>query len=233
MKNAFKTINSKRICYALFILTGLTFIASCKKHDDNDFSATVTANVRLVNTSTDAGPSNLYVTDVLRTTASVAYGANSGYTQTYVGDIVADARAANNSVLASTGTTFSANSNYTFFLTGVSGTYSLIPLNDDTPAASSGKAKVRFVQAAIGLTSANLLLNGTALFSAQLFKGVTEYSEVNAAAYTFAVTNTGSNTLLANASATLQAGKNYTVYVYGISGSSGATALAVNVLANN
>lgn len=233
MKNIFKAINSKKISYVLFILTGLTFVASCKKHDDNDFEATVTANVRLVNTSTDAGPSTLYVTDALRTSGAVSYGASSGYSQTFVGDASADARAANNNVLASTNTTFSTNNNYTFFLTGTSGNYSLIALHDDTQAAASGKAKVRFVQAASGLSSANLLIGATALFSAQAFKAVTDYSEVAAGTLVFAVTNTGSNTTLATASFDVQAGKSYTVYTYGISGNSGATALGVNVLANN
>jgi len=233
MKHIFKTINTKKLSYLLVILTGLTFIASCKKHDDNDFEGTVTARVRLVNTSPDASPSTLYLTDVLRTPSAVSYGSSSDYNTTYVGDVTADARAANNNVLASANTTFDANSSYTFFLTGTSGSYSLITLHDDTQAAASGKAKVRYVQASSGLTSANLLLNGTALFSAQAFKSVTDYSEVNAGAYAFTVTNTGSNTSLANASVTLQAGKSYTVYTYGISGGDGTTALAVNVLANN
>lgn len=233
MKNIFKAINSKRVSYVLFILTGLTLVASCKKHDDNDFEATVTANVRLVNTSTDAGPSTLYVTDVLRTASAVDYGNSSGYTATYVGDITADARAANNNVLASASTSFDANSNYTFLLTGTSGSYSLIALHDDMQAAASGKAKVRFVQAASGLSSANLLIGGTAMFSAQAFKSVTSYSEVAAGSLVFAVTNTGSNSTLATTSFNLQAGKNYTVYTYGISGGTGTTALGVKVLADN
>lgn len=233
MKHIFKRIDSKRISYLLFILTGLTLVTSCKKHDDYNFESTVTASVRLVNASTDAGPSTLYITDVLRTPNAVSFGSNSGYNTTYVGDITADAKGANNNVLASANTTFDANGKYTFFLTGTSGSYSLLSLHDDTQAAASGKAKVRFVQAAPGLTSANLLMGGAALFSAQAFKSVTDYNEVTAGTYVFAVTNTGNNTLLASTSFTLQAGKSYIVYTSGISGGNGTTALAVNVLANN
>lgn len=233
MKNIFKTITTQTTICLLFTLTGLTFITSCKKHDDNDFESTVTANVRLVNTSTDAGPSTLYITDALRTSAAVNNGASSGYSQTYVGDVSADAKNAANSVLASANTSFAANNNYTFFLTGSSGSYSLLSLHDDTQAASSGKAKIRFVQASSGLTSANLLIGGTALFSAQAFKSVTDYSEVTAGTLVFNITNTGSNTTLATASFNAQAGKNYTVYTYGTSGGSGSNALTVNVLTNN
>ncbi|MES2279251.1 MAG: DUF4397 domain-containing protein [Bacteroidota bacterium] len=229
-----KTITCKSILKLLLVLTCVVLIASCKKHDDYDFTATVTANVRLVNTSTDGGPAKLYMTDVLRTPNAVSFGTASAYNLTYTGQVDVSVQSASNTVLATTNTAIDAQGNYTFFLTGTTGSYGVITLNDNTTAAASGKAKVRFVQASSSVTSGNLLGNGTALFSAQAFKAVSDYSEVSAGTYVFTVTNTGSAAVLAtSASATLQAGKNYTVYTSGISGTTGTTALAVNVLANN
>lgn len=234
MKHTLKAVTRKKHSYLLLFLTGLTFVTACKKHDDYDFDSTVSANVRLVNTSTDAGPSQLYMSDVLRTQNAVNFGTSSDYNQTYVGQVDANVKSANGTVLATANTQVDAQNNYTFLLTGTSGSYSLITLHDDTQAAASGKAKVRFVQAASGIVSANLLSNGAALFTALAFKAVSDYNEVNAGAYVFAVTNTGSNNSLASsASVTLQAGKNYTVYTYGVSGGSGTSALGVNVLVNN
>lgn len=235
MKQFFNAIPNKRSTYLLFILSFLTLITSCKKHDDYDFESTVTANVRLVNASTDAGPSTLYMSDVLRTPNAVSFGTSSNYYQTYVGQVDATVKTSGGAALATTNTQLDAFGKYTFFLTGKTGNYAVINLQDDTVAASSGKAKVRFVQASSGLTgTVNVLSNGVSLFTALAYKAVSSYNEVNAGAYVFSVTNTGSNnTLASSASVNLQAGKNYTVYTYGDSGTSGATALGINILADN
>jgi hypothetical protein len=235
MKRFFNAIPNKKFACLLFILSGFTLITSCKKHDDYDFESTVTANVRLVNASTDAGSSTLYISDVLRTPNAVSFGTNSGYNQTYVGQVDATVKTAGGTVLASTNTELDALGNYTFFLTGTAGSYAVINLPDDTQAAASGKVKIRFVQASSSLTNTvDMLSNGTALFTALTYKTVSSYSEVNAGAYIFAVTNAGSNTALASsASVNLQAGKNYTIYTYGDSAANGATALGIHILADN
>jgi len=234
MKNIFRSIKSRNFTYVLIALAGLTTIASCSKHDDYDFTATVTANVRLVNTSTDAGPSKLYLNDVLRTQNAVTYGTASGYSQTYIANNTIAVQSASGSVLASTTANLDADGNYTYFLAGTSGNYAILTANDNTTAPSAGKAKVRFVQAASGLASANLLGNGVSVFASQNFKAVTDYSEVTAGTFVFTVTSPGSATVLASsAPTTLQAGKSYIVYTSGVSGGTGANALTVNVLNTN
>lgn len=186
MKQFLNAIPQKRFTYLLFILSGLTLIASCKKNDDYDFESTVTANVRLVNASTDAGPSTLYMSDVLRTPDPVAFGTNSGYFQTYVGQVDATVKTSAGTVLASTNTGLDAFGKYTFLLTGKAGSYAVINLQDDTVASSSGKAKVRFVQASSSLTNTiDLLSNNAALFTALAYKAVSDYNEVNAGVYIF------------------------------------------------
>lgn len=235
MKQIFNAVPQQKLTCLLFILTGLTLITSCKKNDDYNFESTVTANVRLVNASTDAGPSTLYMSDVLRTQDPVAFGSSSIYYQTYVGQVDATVKTSSGTALATTNTELNAFGKYTFFLTGKTGSYGVINLQDDTVAASSGKAKVRFVQASSSLTNTiNVLSNGTSLFTALSYKTVSDYNEVSAGTYVFAVTNTGSNTTLASStSVNLQAGKNYTVYTYGDSGTNGATALGIHILADN
>ena len=231
MKHIFKSSN---FTYLLIALAGLTTITSCSKHDDYDFTATVTANVRLVNTSTDAGPSKLYLNDVLRTPNAVSYGIASGYSQTYIADNTIAVQSASGTMLASSSASLDADGNYTYFLTGTSGNYSILTSQDNTTTPTAGKAKVRFVQAASGLASANLLGNGVSLFAAQSFKAVTNYMEVTAGTFVFTVTSPGSETTLASStSTTLQAGKSYIIYTSGISGATGTNALTVNVLSTN
>lgn len=234
MKQFFNLITRRNLLLLSLPLLGQTLATSCKKHDDYDFTATVTANVRLVNASTDAGAAKLYMSDVLRTPTAVGFGAASGYNLTYTGQVDVAVQSASGSVLASTNTSIDADGNYTYFLTGTSGSYSVLTLHENTTAPSSGKAKVRFVQGVSGLASVNLLANGASLLTAQAFKTVSDYVEVTAGAFVFAATNAGSPAVLASsASTTLQAGKTYTVYTSGVSGADGTNALSVKVLTNN
>ncbi|GAB3918783.1 DUF4397 domain-containing protein [Mucilaginibacter boryungensis] len=231
MKHIFK---SSTFTFLLIALAGLTTITSCSKHSDYDFTGTATANVRLVNTSTDAGPSKLYLNDVLRTTNAVSYGTASGYSQTYIADNTIAVQSASGTMLASSSASLDADGNYTYFLTGASGNYAILTSYDNTTTPTAGKAKVRFVQAASGLASANLLGNGVSLFAAQSFKAVTNYMEVTAGTFVFTVTSPGSEiTLASSTSTTLQAGKSYIIYTSGISGATGTNALTVNVLSTN
>lgn len=232
MKQIFTT-SKRTFSLLLFTLIGAGLITSCSKKDDYDFNATATSKVRLINTSTDAGPAILYVADVARVQNGVNFGTASAYNLTYVGQADVTARAANGTVLATANSPFDANATYTFLLAGTNGSYSLLALPDATTAPASGKAKVRFVQASSGLASANLLGNGTSLFTAQSFKSVGNYTDVTAGTYVFTVTNGSSNTALAvSTSISLQAGKTYTLFAYGVSGAE-ANPLAVSVLANN
>lgn len=225
MKHSFKLTNLKT--YVVLGLLGLVFMASCQKHDDYDFSGTVVANVQLVNTSPDAGPAKLYMNDVLRTETAVNNGSASGYAKTYVGQNSVNVQSASGAVLASTTSQLDAEGKYTYYLTGTSGNYALLSTTDNTDAPASGKANVRFVQTASNLSSANLLINGTSLFTAQSFKSVSTYNEVNAGAYIFKLTNGSAGEALATTQAvTLEAGKSYTLYV------SGTTSLSLNVLNN-
>lgn len=234
MKQFFNSLAVKTSKFLWLGLAGALLVTSCKKHDDYDFTATVTANVRLVNTSTDAGPAKLYISDVSRTPTAVSFGSASGYNLTYITRVDVAVQSASGSVLATTTTDIDADGNYTYFLTGTSGSYSVLTLHENTTTPSPGKAKVRFVQGASGLASVNVLANGTSLFASQGYKAVSDYAEVTAGAVVFAATNAGSSTILASSASTaLQAGKTYTVYTSGISGADGANALSVKVIANN
>lgn len=231
MKHIFKRSISQKIAYLFIALGALTFISSCKKDSGYDFDGSVSAYVQLVNTSTDAGAANLYVASVLRTPNTVTYGAVSGYNQSYVGPQDVNAQSPTGAVFATTNLSIDAANYYTFFLTGTSGGYAIIPVHDDTEAAASGKAKVRFVQASSSLSSASISANGVSLFTGQAFKSVSSYSEVAAGAYVFTVANAGSSTVLAtSASATLKAGGIYTVYTTGLIATTDTNALAINVL---
>ena len=234
MKNISKTITSKKLFYAIIALAGVTLASSCKKDDGYDFEGTVSAKVQLVNASPGADAAKLYVADVLRTPNTVAYGSASGYNLCYAGQADVDVKSGDGTVLATTNTEIDAANSYTYFLSGAPGSQSVIVVHDDTEAASSGKAKVRFVQAASGYNTVDLAANGITLFSEQNYKTSSNTAEVAAGAYIFTVANAGSSAALAtSASVNFEAGKNYTVYTRGMSGGTGASALAIGVLTVN
>jgi hypothetical protein len=230
----FINVKIPKLLYLFIALLGVFTVQSCKKEDPNSEDGRGAAMVKLINASTDAGASHLYIDDEIRVEDAISLGSASGYRGAFAGPSVVSVQSATGATVAKVDMDLQASAGYSFFLTGTSGSYNIIGLIDDKAASGAGKAKVRFVQASSALTSANLALNGTALFTAQAFKAVSAYSEVTPGTYTLTVTDASSATVLAsNTLAKFDAGKNYTVYTSGLTGVTGATALAVNVTANN
>jgi hypothetical protein len=228
-----RTITFKQTMrFAFAGLMALSLLSSCKKDDPYDFEDTIAANVNLINTNATAGPVALYVDNIVRTSAGVAYGEASGYKKTFLGDQDVDIRLAGGAqtTLASSHSQFDANESYTFFLVTEGSGSGMITIKDDATASASGKAKVRFVNASPGAnitaSVSGILLTGTA---AQGFKFVSEVFEIPAGQSTLAI-RSGSTT--ASLSRTWESGRSYTVYTSGVFGGTGVNAFRADVFTN-
>jgi len=223
-------VKISQILYLAVAFLGMVTAQSCKKEDPNAEGASGSAKVKLINASADAGPSKLFIDGDVRVEDAVSAGNASVYRGAFAGEQEITVHSASDVILAKVSLDLQGSGYYSFFLTGNSGSYNVIALLDNWDPAASGKAKVRFVQASSNLSAANLALNGSALFTAQAYKGVSAYTEVTPGAYTLSITNADNPTVLAtNTLAKFEAGKNYTVYTSG----SATAALSVNVTANN
>ncbi len=226
------TLNFKQaLRYATVLMGCVVLLSACKKDDQYDFDDAVPAYVNFINTSPDAGNAQLYVQDIVRTPTSVGYGNSSGYYKTYLGsqDVAVKAPDGTTTLTASTGQ-FDANANYTYFLVGQKGSLGLVAVTDDLAAPASGKAKIRFVNAAINANSANLNLGSTTVASNIAFRGVSSSIEVNAGSY---IVSVSSNPFLSSTlNTTFESGKIYTVYAKGLVGTTGNSAFSVSVFTN-
>lgn len=234
MKKSFNTLSRKAFIGSLFGVAMAVMASSCKKDDGYQFDGAVAAKVQLVNASSDAGPSQLFINDVLRTPNAVNYGSASGYNDSYVGQQDIAVKSASGATLASTTAQLDAAIKYTFFLGGSGATSAIIAVKDDQTAPASGMARIRFVQAAADAPAANVTLNNTGLFTALNYKGISAYSDVTPGAVTFKLVNAANSTVLAtSASVTLTAGKIYTIYSKGSVTGTGDAALSISAVTTN
>jgi hypothetical protein len=125
-------------------------------------------------------------------------------------------------------TTFQSNHKYSLFITGLRSNNSITSIftEDDTAATPiQGYGKIRFVDASLPATAQlNILVNDTlpAIFAGVKYTNVTKYLQVPAGNYYFKISQTSSPTVILPASSvqsvTIQDGRLYTLYTYGIIG---------------
>jgi hypothetical protein len=102
------------------------------------------------------------------------------------------------------------------------GSAGLIALQDNNLPPSSGKAKLRIVNAGSDGTAYDAYVNSSPLVSGIAPGTASVYQELAGAAYTLSFTPAGTTTPAATLAAQLDAGHVYTVYAYGRSGSTAA-----------
>jgi hypothetical protein len=226
------TLNFKQaLRYAMVLMGCVALLSACKKEDQYDFDNSVPAYVNFVNASPDAGSAQLYVQDIVRTPSAISYGNASGYFKTYLGsqDVAVKAPNGTTTLISTTGQ-FDANANYTYFLVGQNSSLGLVAVTDDLIAPASGKAKIRFVNAAPNASAANLNLGSTTVVSNIAFRGVSPSVEVNAGSYILSVSS--SPFLSSTLNTTLESGKVYTIYAKGLVGTTGNSAFSIGIFTN-
>jgi len=115
----------------------------------------------------------------------------------------------------------SDNSLVAYSIQGTGGV-GMLALPDNNLPPSSGKAKLRIVNAGSDATAYDVYANSTKLLSGIAQGTASPYQELDGATYTLSFSPAGTTSQAAALSAVLAAGHVYTVYTYGRSGSAAA-----------
>lgn len=201
----------------------------------------VGANIQfqVVNLSPDLRPINLWVGFVKRNIA-YSYPTPSGYfsmasvdTPLQIRSALANVSTAN---LVSLDTLLRANTKYTLFVTGLraDSTVTGIFTIDTSSTSTPGRGKVRFINASPRSAGLDVTANGTTAFTNRTYKSVSKFIEMAPGSYEFKITPNGvpGNVLKTIPQVSVQDGKLYTIYSYGVVGRVDSAAFGAGVIAN-
>jgi len=236
----------------LFVLSVFLtpYISSCGKGGQ---ATSVGLNVQLevLNLSPNVHPVNLYMNYIKQSTTPYYYPTSSGYF--YLNDIdtplqIKSAAASAQNLLRIGQPGFASNHKYSLFITGryttdtTSGqnvnTLSAVLTRDDTTATPPvGFGKIRFINLAIPNTLFYITANRTATktFNSTQFDSVSKYVKIPVGSYVFQISPASNPTSVLTTSlgtTTIQDGRLYTLYCYGIVGRTDTSAFNAGVLIN-
>lgn len=232
------------------IFIAMPFVSSCGKGTTVS-PGTQNIQYQVVNLSPNRGPLSLFV-DFKSTvvTQTFYYPSPSGYFS--LSDITPPFQirpAANtlvNGVPVTTSpiftlnNTLAPNTKYTLYVTGLYNsppdTVSYVFTVDTAPLPALGRGKIRFLNASprTALPGLSLTANGTKAFDSLKYQDLSKYIELPAGNYNFQLFPTGSSTNILQTiqNYTIQDGRLYTVYCYGLAGNVDSLAFGANVLIN-
>jgi hypothetical protein len=218
----------------------IPFIASCGK-TESPVTPTTNTQLQVLNLSTDLLPVNIYI-NLRKRDIQYRYPTPSGYFSLGAFDTLFQIRrvvAGNNNSSVnelSIDTTLKSNVKYTLFVTGFKATNSIshIFISDTSATPTSGRGKVRFVNATAGSNIFNVTANGTPVFTNQRYKDVSKFLEMPAGNYNFKIFDQSSTTTILSElpNVTVQDGKLYTLYCRGIVGRTDTAAFGMGILNN-
>jgi len=177
------------------------------------------ARIKTVQTTPDVPLMDVLVDNVV-TFSNVPYQASSSYTTVNSGThgFKAQATATPGTFLANTNLTLGGGKDYTIVTNGKQGIVTLVQLTDVNFTPGLNKARVRVVNAGLGGTSVDTLVNFVKQLSATQVNGASDYLELDANTYAFTFTNSGTTQAVVSLpSVTLTAGTRYTIYLVGSS----------------
>jgi hypothetical protein len=195
-------------------------ISGCDDDDDNNNVEPVeVAYVSLYNASPNSPDLDIVVDNRLINVYPLDYTEHTGYLRFFTGERNLKFRpySASN-VLVDTLFNLEPNNAYSIFLLGTYENAEALLLNDNTDAPAEGNAKVRFINLSPDAPAVNLQADGEteSFFSDISFKESTEFKEVEANTFDFAVASqNGGQTLLDVPDINLQPGWYYTLIVRG------------------
>jgi len=236
------------LCVLSVFLT--PYISSCGKGGQ---ATSVGLNVQLqvLNLSPNVHPVNLYMQYIKQSSFPYAYPNPSGYF--FLNDIdtplqIKSAAASTTNLISISQPGFGSNHKYSLFITGqystdtISGktvnTLTAVLTKDDTTATPNvGFGKIRFINLAIPNTLFNITANFTPTkeFNSTQFDSVSKYVQIPVGNYTFQISPSSSpGTILSTTmgTTTIQDGRLYTLYCYGIVGRTDTSAFNAGVLIN-
>lgn len=230
-----------------------TFISSCGKGGASGATA-LNIKYQVINLSPDLGPISLYIDYRQYNGLNFYYPAASGYFALSSIDTPFQVRSAPVQISSTAVTSqiyfpsidnvLHPNFKYTLFITGLVADSSVkaVLLTDTALALPPlGYGKVRFLNASPLSGSVDVYANGTttAGFKSLQYNKVSPYVQMPAGNYTFQIYPAGTNVSTATAGAigaysnlTVQDGRLYTIYSYGISGHTDSLAFGTGAIAN-
>jgi hypothetical protein len=221
----------------------LPMLSSCGKSGNiNPVEAKI--EYQVLNLSYDILPVNLYINFLRQNSSPFRYPSASGYIGLTTIDTPFQIRSASittvTNLLKIDSTNLSRRTKYSVFITGSRKANNLayIFTVDSSTRPAVGRGKVRFVNAAPEVdgteTGLDLTANDTEVFQRIRYKGIGDWTEMSAGIYDFNVvaSKNPSRILKALPRTTIEDGRLYTIYTYGLAFRTDTTAFGVGLLTN-
>lgn len=229
----------KNLLGLLLTATVFVFVVGCSDDDDNPIisSDPAQAAVRVIHTSYDAPAVDIAV-DGQAAIGNLPYGLASSYNEIPAGtrNIKVTPAGQNTPIVIEANLPIAENKSYSVFAVNSLSAIEAV-VAEDARNANSAKAKVRFLHASPDAPSVDIKLNdgnGPAVFGNAAFKDISDYVEVDAGTYTFAVTPAGSAVeVIVFDPITVANGVVYTVVAHGTLDNTDPYPFAVRVFVDN
>lgn len=221
----------------------IPLISSCGKSSSAN-AATLNIQYQVINLSPDLGSIDLYINYIKVNKGSYFYPSSSGYF--YLPSVtnpfqIRPGTSAITGTVISTGNYFSIDSvlkpnyKYTLFIAGLKSVDSVTYLftTDTANLPSIGRGKIRFINASPRSQGFDITANGTPAFVSQKYLQPSKFREFPAGTYDFQIFPAGTKTLLKDLpNITIQDGRAYTVYTYGLAGHTDSLAFGAGTITN-
>jgi hypothetical protein len=222
----------------------MPFISSCGKGSTSNASA-LNIQYQIVNLNSGIGSVDLYVNYIKVNSSSYFYPTSSGYFylssitppfQIRPGTSLTPGTVAPSSNILSLDSVLKPNLKYTLMIMGVNSTDSLYYnfTADTSSTPKLGRGKVRFVNASPRTTTGlSVTANDTTLFSAIAYTKYSDFKELVAGTYDFKIFAPGTTTVLKDIpNVTIQDGRLYTLYSYGVANRTDSLAFGSGFITN-
>jgi hypothetical protein len=226
---------------SIFLVT--PFISSCGKSTNSNASV-LKVQYQIVNLNQGIGSVDLYVNYIKVNSYSYFYPNSSGYFylpsittpfQIRPGTSLTPGTIAPSYNILTLNNVLVPNTRYTLMLMGLTKdtVYSIFSA-DTSSLPSQGKGKVRFVNASPNnLGQVTVTANDSTAFTGVPFRSMTKFIELTAGTYDFKMYQTGSpNVLLDKPHVTIQDGRIYTLYCYGLANRTDSLAFGSGFITN-
>lgn len=220
------------VCLVALIL----LMSSCLDDDDRADPIPV-AYVSIYHASPNVPEVDVYVDE--RPVNSLEFTDYTGYLNFYTGDRHFEVNPFNaNNTLIDTTVTLVDGGFYSMFIVNNLSNVEVLTVRDSASAPAEGKAKIRFINLSPDATALDVTLNDGSdpMFTNQLFKAPSDFTEVDAEEYSFAVNATGgSDELISTSDIQIHPGRFYTVIARGFVNppAGNDNTLSVEVIRNN
>lgn len=225
----------------IFLL--MPFISSCGKSSNSNASV-LKIQYQIVNLNQSIGSVDLYVHYIKVNSSSYFYPNSSGYFylpsiatpfQIRPGTSLTPGAIPPSSNILTRNDVLAPNTRYTLMLMGLAKdtVYSLFTA-DTSSAPAQGKGKVRFVNASPNtLGQITVTANDSTAFAGVPFRTMTKFIELTAGTYDFKMYQTGSSAVVFDKkNVTIQDGRIYTLYCYGLANRTDSLAFGSGFITN-